>query len=67
MSNDCQAQKYSHHKKFEKAEKAFDGDGYDLVLCLMMSESKKGCKKNNLVCEGCKTALKGWYDLNHQW
>ena len=31
MSKDCRAWKYGSNKKFEKAEKAIDGD--ELVLC----------------------------------
>ena len=45
MSKDCQAWKYSHNKKFEEAERAIDGDENDVVLCLLMCESKNECKK----------------------
>ena len=48
MRKDCRAQKSSHHKKFEKAEKAIDGNEDDLVLCSLMSESKKESKKKKL-------------------
>ena len=41
MSKDCWAWKTSQYKKFEKAEKAIDGD---LLLCLLTSESKKEIK-----------------------
>ena len=48
MSKDCWALKNSHFKKFEKAEKAIDGDEDDLVLCSLMSESKKEIKKKKV-------------------
>ena len=43
MSKDCMAQKNGSYKKFEKAEKAIDGDGDgdELVLCSLMRDSKK--------------------------
>ena len=48
MSKDCWEWKNGHHKKFEKAEKAVDGDGEDLVLCPLMSESKKEIEKKKV-------------------
>ena len=41
MSEDCRAQRYGSYKKFEKAEKAIDGDGDELLLCSLMRDSKK--------------------------
>ena len=49
MSKDCQARKNDHYKKFEKAERAFDGDEDDMVLCLLMSEGKKESKKKKVL------------------
>ena len=40
--------KKGHYKEFEKAEKAIDGDEDDLMLCLLMSESKNECKKKKV-------------------
>ena len=49
MRNDCQAEKYSHHKKFEKTERAIDGDEGDVVLCSLTKEdTKENAKKK--VC-----------------
>ena len=48
MSKDCWAQKNGHYKKFEKAERAIGGDEDDLVLCLLMRESKKEIKKKKV-------------------
>ena len=48
MSKDCGAQKNGHYKKIEKAEKAVDKDEDNLVLCLLMSESKKESKKKKV-------------------
>ena len=45
MSNDFWVQKNGHYKKFEKEEKAINGNEDDLVLCLLMSESKIEIKK----------------------
>ena len=45
MSKDCRAWKYGHNKKFKKEERAMDGDEDDVMLCLLMSESKKEYKK----------------------
>ena len=39
ISKDCGARKNSSYKKFEKAEKAIDGD--ELVLCSLMRDNKK--------------------------
>ena len=41
-------QSEGHHKKIEKVERAIDGDEDDVLLCLMMSESKKECKKKKV-------------------
>ena len=48
MNEDCQEWKYSHNKKFEKAERAIDGDKDDMVLCLLTSEIKEECKKKKV-------------------
>ena len=40
ISRECWAWKNSHYKKFKKAKKAVDEDKDDLVLFLLMSESK---------------------------
>ena len=45
MSKVCRAWKYGHHKKFEKAERAVDGDKDDMVLCSLPKESKKMQKR----------------------
>ena len=45
MSKDCRVQKYGYNKKFEKAERAFDRDKDDVVLCLLSSKSKKNVKR----------------------
>ena len=52
MSKDCQAWKYGHYKKFEKAERAIDGEEDDLVLCLLTSESTKECKNKKVLFAG---------------
>ena len=68
ISRDCQAWKNGHYKKFEKAERAIDGDGDGLVLYSLMSECKtKKLKEKSSVCRRCETALQGWYDVYHQW
>ena len=60
MSKDCWAQKYNHNKKFEKAERAIDGDEDDVVLCLLMSESKKNVKTKKVrIAEDVKQPLEG--------
>ena len=42
MSQDCQERKYgNNNEKFEKEEKAIDGDEDDVVSCLLMMESKQ--------------------------
>ena len=41
MSWDLRERKYSNNKRYEKAEKAIDGDGDDLELCFLMIENKK--------------------------
>ena len=43
MGKDCWVRKYSHHKKFQEAERANDADKDDMVLCSLT----KGCKKEN--------------------
>ena len=48
MSKDCQAQKYGHSKKIEKAKRSVDRDEDDVVLCLLTSESKKECKNKKV-------------------
>ena len=39
MSKDCRAWRNGSNKKFEKTEKAFDGD--ELVLCSLTRDNKK--------------------------
>ena len=41
MSKDCRERKCNNKKKNKKAEKAVDGDEYDLILCSLMVEIKK--------------------------
>ena len=48
MSKDCRVQKYGHNKKFEKEERAIDRDEDDVLLCLLLSESKKECKNKKV-------------------
>ena len=48
MSNDCRERKYNNNKRYEKPEKAIDGDEDDLVLCLLMMEIEKNIKKKAL-------------------
>ena len=49
MSKDCQDRKYgNNYEKFEKAEKAIDGDEDDMVLCSFSMESKKENVKKNV-------------------
>ena len=51
MSWDCRERKYSNNsKKFEKAEKAIDGDKDNLVLCLLTTENKKESVKKKGWC-----------------
>ena len=48
VSKDCQAWRNGHYKKFEKAERAIDGDEDELVLCSLTSECKqKKLKRKN--------------------
>ena len=41
MNKNCWARKYGNHKKFEKAERAIDGDEDDLVLYSLTKENEK--------------------------
>ena len=41
MSKDSSVQKYGHHKKIEKAERAIDRDEDHIVLCSLTKENKK--------------------------
>ena len=55
MSKDCWEQKYgNNYKKFEKGEKAIDGDENDVVLCLLMTENKKENVKKVQFAEDVK-------------
>ena len=65
ISKDCRAWKYGHHEIFEKAERAINGDGDDMMLCSLTKENKK--TKESLVCRRCEIALGGWYDVHHRW
>ena len=65
MSKDCREQKYDNHKKFEKAERAIEGDEDDVVFCSLTSENKKECKNKKVwFTEDVKQPL-GWYDVHH--
>ena len=51
MSKDYRERKYSNNKRYEKAEKAIDGDEDDLLLCLLTTDNKKqDVKRYFLVC-----------------
>ena len=41
ISEDCRALRNNSYKKFEKAERAVDRDGDELVLCSLMRDIKK--------------------------
>ena len=41
MGWDCRERKYDNNNKYEKAEKAIDGDEDDVVLCLLTMENRK--------------------------
>ena len=45
MSKDCRSWRNGSYKKFEKAERAVDEDGDELVLCSLMRDSKKKIAK----------------------
>ena len=63
MSKDCRVWKNGSNKKFEKAEKAIDGD--ELVLCSLRRDNnhEKNIEKKSSVHGECKTAFRGWYDV----
>ena len=41
ISQNCRERKYSNNEKYEKAEKAINGEKDDLVLYLLTMENKK--------------------------
>ena len=50
--------KFSHHKKFEKAERAIDGDEDDIVLCSLTKENnEENTKKKVWLMEDVKQPL----------
>ena len=48
MSKDCRVRRNGSYKKFEKAEKAINGDGDELVLCSLTRDSKKKSEKKKV-------------------
>ena len=45
MSKYCLVQKYGNHEKFEKTERAIDGNEDGMVLCSLTSEKKEKKRK----------------------
>ena len=59
MSKVCWVRKFSHHKKFEKAERATNKDEDDMVLCSLITENKKeNAKKKVWFAEDVKQPSK---------
>ena len=54
-------------KKMRKEKQPLMRWGWHGFMFVNYRKYKTKCKKESLVCGRCKTALSGWYDVQHWW